>query len=371
MDDDLEPIDLEPVELEPGTDESRFERERARRPRTLWIAAVAVGLAAWGVIALATRDTHSDRSTAPTAAPNTTTASASFTPEADEFTVVAPLLRAELQDVGVGRFAAVIDDRLYILDENRSRETLVRLPEGHVTIDQQNGQLLLASTFQQTLVSTEPIATRTLPARDFAIPAWTPARWWILNSDGTIRSDGGGARVRIPDGLRVAAAVADGFIALDVAHSRWVLWAGPNTQSIAAAAEHQLLVTGPKTVVFKNNCGYTGCTVEILDLAHGTMVTVRLPRVPDFAALSPDGTRLALSSNQADVFLVDTHSGRAIVQTGSVDSETPALPFTWTPDGRSLLIVQNNDIEIRRATDGKLMSVIPRTRGLQQLVALP
>ena len=76
--------------------------------------------------------------------------------------MLAPVLRAKLQAAGVGHFAAVIDDRLYILDENRARETLVRLPEGHVTLDDQNGQLLLASTFQQTLISTEPIATRTM-----------------------------------------------------------------------------------------------------------------------------------------------------------------------------------------------------------------
>ena len=72
------------------------------------------------------------------------------------------------------------------------------------------------------------------------------------------------------------------------------------------------------------------------------------------------------------MFVIDTKSGdRTIVQTQSVESGTPSLPFTWTPDSRSLLIVQNNDIEIRRATDGSLTSLIRGHDGLQQLIALP
>ena len=333
MDDDLEPIDLEPVDLEPGVDESRFERERERRPRRVGVAVAAAGLAMWGVIALVTNATRSHPSSAPSSTVPTTPGR-SFTPEVDRVTVVAPLLRAQLQDVGVGRFAAVINDRLYVLDENRATETLVRLPEGHVTIDDQSGELLLATTFQQTLVSTQPISTHTLSARDFAIPAWTPTRWWILNSDGTIRADGGGPRLQIPDGLRIAAAVAGGFVALDDANSRWVLWSGPDRQTIAPAAE-QLLVTGPETIVFRRDCGYNGCSVDILDIAHGTTFTTPLSRIPNFAALSPDGTRLALSSTQSDVYIIDTRSGRVIVRTQSVESGTPSPPFTWTPDSRA------------------------------------
>jgi len=370
MDDDLEPIDLEAVDVEavdvePGADESRFDRERPRRPRTVWVVVVAVGLTAWGAIALTTGATGSRPSSGAT-----TTSAAPFAPGVDRVRVMAPRLRTELQDVGVGRFAAVIDDRLYVLDENRSREALVRLPAGHVTIDDQNGQLLSASTFQQTLISTQPIATRTLAARDFAIPALAPTRWWILNSDGTIRSDRGGPRLHIPDGLRVAAAVADGFVALDDAHSRWVVWSGPNTKRIAPVSD-QLLTTGPETIVFKSNCGYNGCSVEILDLARGTTISTVLPRVPNFAALSPDGTRLALSSTQADVFILDTRTGNPVARTQSIASDTPSLPFTWTPDSRSLLIVEDDDIEIRRATDGARTSVIPNTYGLRQLIALP
>jgi hypothetical protein len=369
---DLEPIDLEPVDLEPAEDEARFERTGPRRPRAawaVWAVVAAVGLATWAVIGLATNATRSHPSSAPTStAPATPTQS--FTPQADRVIVVAPRLRAQLQDVGVGRFAAVINDQLYVLDENRSTETRVRLPAGHVTIDDQNGQLLLATTFQQTLVSTQPISTHTLSARDFAIPAWAPTRWWILNSDGTIRTDAGGARLHIPDGLRVAAAIAGGFVALDDVNGRWVLWAGPNQRRIAPAGE-QLLATGPQTIVFRRGCGYNGCSVDILDVAHGTTSTTVLSRIPNFAALSPDGTRLALSSTQSDVFIVSTRSGRVLVRTGSLESGSPSQPFTWTPDSRALLIVQDDGIEIRRAIDGRLTSRIPHTNGLEQLVALP
>ncbi len=138
-----------------------------------------------------------------------------------------------------------------------------------------------------------------------------------------------------------------------------------------APGDRRLLDTGPRTVAFTSDCGYRGCTLEILDLTRKTTVTTVLSRIPDFAAFSPDGTRLALATTLGDVYILDPRTGAVIARTHGRDSPSPSLPFSWTPDSRSLLIVQNDDVEIRRASDGVATSIVAPTPGLEQLVALP
>jgi hypothetical protein len=346
--DDLEPVDLEPVDLEPD-DGSRVERARDRRPAWIWVGLVGAGLAAWGAIALTTRGGHARP------APATPTSA----PLVDRLAVLTPRLRTGLQALGSDRFAAVIDDRLYVVDEARPEASLVQLPEGHVTIADQSGPSLLASTFEQTLVSTQPISTRTLSPRDVAIRAVAPGRWWLLHDDGTVRLDHRSEFERVPSGLRVVAAVRDGFVALDT-RSAWVLWSHSTVRPIATLGA-QLLTTGPRTIAFKNNCGYSGCALEIVDLARGTFTTVQLSRVPEFAAFSPDGTRLALATTLADVYIIDAKTGAEIARTHSRNAPSPSLPFTWTPDGRALLVVQDHDVEIVHASDGLGTSLIAGT----------
>ena len=365
--DDLELADLEPVDLEPGDDASRFERRRDRRPTWIWIGLAGVGLAAWAAIALTTRGGHARP------APTTPTSQ----PQVDRVAALAPRLRAALQSVGSGRFAAVIDDRLYVFDDETPSATLVALPEGHATIADQSGSNLLVSTFEQTLVSTRPIGTRTLSARDVAIRAVTPGRWWLLHDDGTLRLDHRSEFEREPAGLRVVAAVEDGFVALAAPDFRWVLWSGTNNQQSGttirqiAPPGYQLVVAGPRSILFKHNCGYGGCDLTILDLAHGTAGESRSARVPEFAAFSPDGARVALASTLGDVSIVDAKTGETIAQTRGRESASTSRPFTWTPDGYALLVVQDHDIAILRASDGFMTRVIDRTDGVQQIAALP
>ena len=130
-------------------------------------------------------------------------------------------------------------------------------------------------------------------------------------------------------------------------------------------------VTGPRTVAFKNNCGYNGCALELLDLARGAVTTVQLSRVPEFATFSPDGTRIVLATTLADVYVFDARTGLEIARTRSRNAPSPTLPFTWTPDGRALLVVQDHGVEVLQASDGRRTRVIAGTDGLQQLVALP
>jgi hypothetical protein len=284
-------------------------------------------------------------------------------------TYVGPVLQAELRTVGSGRFAAVVDDRLYVIDATRPSMTLVPLPEGHVTIDDQNGQSLLVSTFEQTLVSTQPIATRTLPARDFAIKADESARWWLLRDDGTVRAGDGAGLRRVPDGLRPVAAIQDGFVALDT-RSAWVVWSQSAIRPIAQVGD-QLLATHGHMIAFRSNCGYGGCALHLIDLARGTLTTTGMSQIPAFAAFSPDGTRIALATTTGGVFVVNTTTGEIVTATRALTSSSPTLPFTWTPDSRELLVVQDHAVEFRRASDGLVTKTVSQTDGLQQIVALP
>jgi len=378
---DLQPVDLEPVDLEPGDFETGdfkpgagvpFERGPHRRPVWLWLAPIGIALVAWAVVASTNHGTHAAPAATPASTeqptatnPATTTVPA---PAVSRIASVAPTLQTALRAVGSGRFAAVVDDRLYVVDATKRETQLVPLPEGHVTIDDQNGPSLLVSTFEQTIVSTQPISTRTLSPRDFAIKGNDPAQWWLLRDDGTMRTFAGAAR-QVPQGLRPAAAVQDGFVALDTG-SAWVVWSPAGNLPIAQVGD-QLLATHSHTIAFKSNCAYNGCALHLIDLAHGTLTSTGLSRIPQFAAFSPDGTRLAVGSTTGEVFLVDTQNGEIISATRALSSSSPSLPFTWTPDSRELLVVRDHAIEFRRASDGLVTRVVADTAGLEQLAALP
>jgi hypothetical protein len=370
---DPEPVDLEPVDLEPAENGARRDRGQDRRsawvsPARIWIALVGAGLAAWAVVALTDGGTHARPTTTPATAPAPATTAAPAVP-VNRITSDAPALRAALHRVGADRFAAVVDDRLFVVDANESRVTLVALPDGHPTIDDQNGRSLLVSTFAQTLVSTRPIGTRTISARDFAIRADDPEQWWLIGNDGTIRGDHSAARRGLPTGLRPVAAVADGFVALD-AQSSWVVWSQSAIRPIARTGA-QLVASAAHAVVFKSNCAYGGCVLDVFDLARGTVTGTRLSWIPQFAAFSPDGARLALASTTGDVFIVDPKTGFVIAQTRGRIMPSPSSPFSWTPDGGALLVVQPGAVEIRRASDGRVTNRVRGLAGLEQIVALP
>jgi hypothetical protein len=368
--DDLEPIDLEPID--PASDsESRFDRERPRDRRTavVWTCVVVGALGLWAAIALTN---HSDRKQALPAPPTTAAPPVTVTtPTVQRLMELAPRLWEGLRGVGTGRFAIVVDDRLYLLDEasTEAQTTLVPLPEGHVTIDDQNGSSLLASTFQQTLVSTTPLTTRTLSVRDGAFRAVAPERWWLGRGDGTLRNDLTGAVEQVPPGLRVVAAVAQGFVALDMT-SRWVLWSTSGITTIGPSGG-QLLAAAPHEIAIQYACADNSCPIDVIDTASRHRGTVTVPLVPQFGAFSPDGTQLALTSTRGEVYLLETATLREVIETASQLAVIPSLPLTWTSDGQTLLVVRADEIDIMRASDGVPVRSVTGTVGLEQLVALP
>jgi hypothetical protein len=375
--DDLEPIDLEPIDLEPvdparARDESRFDRDRprSRGARLGLIGVVAVALAAWAAIALTTHGRN--QAVPPTPAPTSVPAPSATLPErVDTIDTLAPQLWTGLRGIGSGRFAAIVDDRLYLLDKasTEAQATLVRLPEGHVTIDDQSGSSLLASTFSQTIVSTAPLGTRTLAVRDGAIRGAGSTRWWIGRGDGTLHDDRTGAVLHLPPNLRIVAAIEEGLLALDQ-QSRWVVWSPSATLPVAPAGG-QLLAAGAHTVAIQYACGDSGCPVVIADPGRGTSTKEQLSLVPQYAVFSPDDTRLAIATGGGAMELLDAASGRELIRIARPDATVTSLPLSWTADSRTLLVVRRDEIDILRGSDGIATSSITGTAGLEQLVALP
>ena len=360
--DDLEPIDLEPVDLEPGDGDTSFERGPGPNRTRVWLIAGLIGLGLAGWIAVAV-STHGSRPH-PAATPATTTLPTP--PPIDRSKISGAVLRVGLAPLGVERFAAVIDDRLYTFDPSEPGPTLVRLPEGHVVIAGQNGSTLLASTSEETIVSTHPVSTQTLSVRDTAIAAVAPDQWWRLRSDQTIRRTGAPTE-QIPPGLRVVAEVPGGFLALN--EQGWVIWSPGHTKQLPALGE--FLTAGPRSLVFKDHCGYGGCTLNIYDLVRGTTLSGQLARIPAFASFSPDGTRLALDSTQGDVTILTPSDGRQLVRVQGIVFASPSQSFTWTADGRELLVVQDDRIAVLRASDGQPTASVGNAVGVEQLIALP
>jgi hypothetical protein len=373
--DDLEPIDLEPIDLEPvdparARAEARFDRDRprSRGARLAVLGVVASGLAAWGAIALTTHGRN--QAVPPTPAPTSVPAPTLPAP-VDTIDTLAPHLWAGLRGIGSGRFAAIVDDRLYLLDKatTEGQATLVRLPEGHVTIDDQSGSSLLASTFSQTIVSTAPLGTRTLAVRDGAIRGVGSTRWWIGRGDGTLHDDRTGAVLHLPPNLRIVAAIEEGFLALDQ-QSRWVVWSPSGTKLIAPAGG-QLLAAGVHTVAIQYACRNSRCPVVIADPGRGTNTTQQLFVVPQYAVFSPDDTRLALATGTGEVELMESASGREIISVAAPEAMVTSLPLSWTADSRMLLVVRRDQVDILRGADGIPTGSIAGTAGLEQLVALP
>jgi hypothetical protein len=283
---------------------------------------------------------------------------------------VGAQLGAGLEGVGSGRYAAVVQDRLYLYD-GEAPPALVPLPDGNVRIvDASDGSLLVSTHLANVVVSTRPARATTLGAGVVALAS--SDGFWIVQPDGRVATDHGNRAFRVPAGMRLAGAVDEAFVGLQ-ADSSWVLWTGTQTRPIAPAGYRLLAVSG-RRVAFEHGCSSAGCRVDIADVRGGPPVETSFPHIPDFAAFSPDGSRLAMTSRLADLSLVDTRTGATIVSAqlgGPLTEQTMSRRFTWTADGRSLLVFDGGALDVVRAADGETVSRVVVDTALEQISALP
>lgn len=359
---DLEPVDPEPIAVEFDPASARARAHADRRRRAAWIAAAVAALIAFAAVAaVGNRNRGRARAESP----------ATSTPPGTDTVDPVRALVLHLGRYWPGGEAIVMDGRLYVARARDARPELV-VPELPAVIEEQSGSSLLISTFPELLVATEPnIASHVLSPRTVAIAAREPDEWWILHDDGTIRDTITGNVLRPPAGLRIAAEVDHGFIALDVPHDRWVVWRGDPVMPRLVNSRAQLIGAQGSIAVFRSGCTINGCALEIFDLAHRSAIDGYLPGVPDFAAFSPTGSRLALASTLGDVFLVDPADGAVIARTRSRVLPSLSSPIAWSTDGQHLIVVQQDSVEVRNATDGAVADVVTGTAGLEQLAGLP
>jgi hypothetical protein len=363
---DVEPVDLEPVdpaELRIELD-GRYDTRRDDRRRVALIGVVVAVAAAFTAAALLGRVHHARRA-APRPAPVPTTSA-----EANDGSDRVTRLVGRLGRYWPDGEAMVMDGRLYVSRAHDLRPVVV--PDMQGFVGDQSGSSLLISTFPELLVATQPqITSHALSPRSIAVRAAEPGEWWILSDNGALRDTVSGAVLYPPNGLRVAAAVPHGFIALDVRRGRWVLWTGAPVPEPIVDARAQLVAAQGTTAVFRSDCTINGCALEIYDLTRRSAIDAYLPGVPEFAAPSPTGSRLALASTLGDVFLMNPANGALIARSRSRVLPTLSSPIAWSSDGQHLIVVEKDSVEVRNADNGAVTEIISRTAGLEQLAGLP
>ncbi len=360
---DLEPVELEPIDVD--EDECGPPVPRAPlRIRPAWILAGIALLAAWITIAVATRD---DQRRVATPAITPTTAATAVPPTTPATTAQKSAVRLilPLQFVGGGRFAAVIDNQLFVLDGHGGTARRVNLPAGLIEIQgHSGGSLLVRTNNSYVIVETAADLVEHLPADSTVVPA-DDGSWAIVHDD--LLQDGLHAK-HIPSGLRILAGVDGGYLADDL-HD-YVVWSDAGINPVAG--RQLLLAIAPRMIALRGECPSFRCAVDVLNLEARTTRHTQLSTVPTGAEFSPSDSKLAVVSTLGEVTVIDWLTGREVLQTTSRESPDTALPFSWTPDGDALLVVQDGGIDVYRADTGALTRAIyGGLPGLQQIVALP
>src|SRR5262245_7125463 len=154
-----EPVDLEPIDVTP-----RAPLPPPRPiPRRVWIAVGLATVVIWGAIAFATRNASHDT-----------------TPRAP-----IDALSEGIVDLGRGRFAAVVDNQLYVIERDRpGLHATVPLPAGPITVTGQSGDSLAVQTSNGNAIAfTTPIHSELVPVDRPVIADTVPGRWWTQHKD--------------------------------------------------------------------------------------------------------------------------------------------------------------------------------------------
>jgi WD40-like Beta Propeller Repeat len=174
----------------------------------------------------------------------------------------------------------------------------------------------------------------------------------LLTDTGTVAR-----RVVLPDGY--VALAGDGVGGLLVVSPDQHLWRVPPDRDGVERLDTSLplAVSGGHLATVRCDDRFV-CGVEVVDLASGDRHLIPGSLQPGtFAALSPDGTRLAQVLGASDavgpstvVAVIDTGSGAQL--TRQPYPPIPNGPPRWSPDGRWLVWSDNRGLEVCNVTDG-------------------
>jgi hypothetical protein len=352
----LEPLDPpEPVPAVPS------------RPRRPWIlaagaAGIVLTLALWIAFASSHQPRHADRP-APRPGPTTST---------------VPSFGADPFGAAEGRFAAVVDGRLWLVDA-RTREARGVAGVAQARIVAVSGPSLLVEDPRHPR-RRYLIDGRTGASVRAAAGTWLPrlgGGWWIARHS---EVTSGGTRIVIPlDGWPLAQ-VNGGFVIAPTGGGALLLWdprsgstrvlaglpytrfLGGDANRIALAAPRCPTTTSPR------------CAIELVDVAHRRVRVIPVPFPDQFvrsAVFSTDGRRVAIWGTKG-VSLLESADGTVLVTLRA--ARLASLPLTFTSDARALLVLEDPEpyrqVVVLRAADGRFVRTWVSQQQLEQLVAL-
>jgi hypothetical protein len=273
-----------------------------------------------------------------------------------------------LRDIGTGRFAAIVEDRFYVLDTGSQSARPVDSLGLFAEVAARSGNSLLVRTRGGDVLfgADRDVVTR-LGEYRMALPARTRDRWWLVDHDGMLRDSAFGRVRPIPDRVRLIGEFANGFLILDDNGYAW--WDGTTDTTRPLVIDGTLLAVSDTAIVSRSACSTTSCTIGIHDAARRMTRQFSVPAIMQAAEVSADGSLFALMSTRADIAVVDAQGNPLWVNRGrGVAPSTP--PLSWTTNSNELLVVEENGLVIWRGPDTALRTIVG-VPGLTQIVALP
>jgi hypothetical protein len=279
-----------------------------------------------------------------------------------------------------GRFAAVVDGRLWLVDA-RTREVRGVTGVGRAQIVAVSGSSLLVRSQEPKGAGTRYVVdSRTGTAVRAADGAWFPrlgGGWWTEDA-GELTS--GDDRIAARPGVVALAHVKAGFVIAPSNGGALMLW-DPRSGSTRALGHlpHTRLLGGDANRIALGDprCPAVAsprCSIEIIDVGTGRTMSVPIPFPDQFvrnALFSGDGRRMAIWGTKG-VALVDPVSGVVAVELKAARLAT--TPLTFTPDATALLVLEDpvpyRQVVVLRADTGRFVRSWVSEQKLEQIVAL-
>jgi hypothetical protein len=330
MDDELEVIALGPAPQ---------PRTRRRATVVLTIVALVVLVIAGGALAFVTTEHHSPHKAAPSPPP-----------------VTEPSFDAVSLGITDGRFAVVTDGHLEFVDaHNGAIDSVQGNIAGDVAIAAANGSSLIAVAMRHWYLVEPGRAAEPLPPGN--VFSRQAGGWWIAQGDRVSVLGDPAPPIPLPAGTTAIADTSAGLVLQNNRDKHVALWnpAGRNPPRAIVNADAEILAVGGNQIVWRPAENGTA-EVRVVDVVHRRSITITRPDLTSGvdASVAPDGKHVAFYNRNAGgtVALFDIENGAVLFDfdsralgTFSPFTTVPGptgyqpLPFTWTPDGRKIIVL--------------------------------
>jgi hypothetical protein len=314
-------------------------QRRPRRRATIVVAVVAlvVLVIAGGALAFVTTEHHAPPRAAPTPP------------------LTQPSFNAPSLGISDGRFAVVDDGHLAFVDAHNGAIDTAGAPAGDVAIAAVNGPSLIAVAMRHWYLVEPGRAAVPLPPGN--VFARQTGGWWIAQGDHVSVLGDPAPPIRLPARTTAIADTSVGLVLQNNTDNHVSVWnpAGRNSPRAIVNADAEILAVGGNQIVWRPADNGTA-EVRVVDVVHGRSITITRPDLTSGvdASVAPDGKHVAFydRSGGGTVALFDIANGAVLFDfdsrafgTFSPFTAVPGptgyqpLPFTWTPDGRKIIVL--------------------------------